>query len=60
MCDGFETRNGSPMATMLFFLLGLLSDFQYTKTFFISQPVVMKLWIQTDDSIINFCTVRDF
>ena len=31
-----------------------------TKTFFISQPIVIKLRLQIGDNIVAFCTVSDF
>jgi len=41
-------------------VLLLLSDFQSTKTFFISQPIVMKLRLQIGDNILHNRTVSDF
>ena len=54
--------NGSPSATNVFLLLGVLVVIGFSKyqSFFISLPIVIKLRTQSGDNILHNRTVSDF
>jgi len=58
----FETQERVPTAKNVVVVVEVFIVIRFLKfqDFFISQPIVLKIWLQLGDNILNFCTVSDF